>query len=130
MIPEEYLEQQRRNKISQTVPTRRVVSGPASGVDSTPTSFSGLQNLPSPIPDPEACALITNPLQTRATESNQRQRQWQLQPQAVSTPRLMVSGSRSIHRFAHPDMKHHVFAPGRLLELYMWNRRLLMSASD
>jgi hypothetical protein len=27
-------------------------------------------------------------------------------------------------------MTHLVFATGRLLELYLWNRRLIMSASD
>ena len=42
----------------------------------------------------------------------------------------MVSGSRSIHQFGHSDMTHLVFATGRLLELYMCNRRPLMSASD
>ena len=114
----------------QTDSTRRVVSSPASGIASTPTPLSGLENLPTPIPNPEARAIITNPLRTRATERNQRQRQWQLQPQAVSTPRSMVSGSRSIHRFGHSDMTRLVFATGRLLELYMWNRRTFMSASD
>jgi hypothetical protein len=42
----------------------------------------------------------------------------------------MVSGSRCIHRFGHSDMTRLVFAPGRLLELYMWNRRPFMSTSD
>src|SRR5882757_8348559 len=42
----------------------------------------------------------------------------------------MVSSSRSIHRFSHSDMTRLVFATGRLLELYMWNRRPFMSASD
>jgi len=110
--------------------TRRVVSSPAFGIAITPTPLSGLENLPTLIPNPEARAIITNPLRTRATEKNQRQRQWQLQPQAVSTPRSMVSGSRSIHRFGHSDMTRLVFATGRLLELYMWNRRPFMSASD
>jgi len=115
----------------QTDSTRRVVSSSASGIaSSTPTPLSGLENLPTPIPNPEARSIITNPLQTRATEKNQRQRQWQLQPQAVSTPRSMVSGSRSIHRFGHLDMTRLVFATGRLLELYMCNRRPFMSASD
>jgi hypothetical protein len=115
----------------QTDSTRRVVSSSASGIaSSTPTPLSGLENLPTPIPNPEARAIITNPLRTRATEKNQRQRQWKLQPQAVSTPRSMVSGSRSIHRFGHSDMTRLVFATGRLLELYMWNRRPFMSASD
>jgi hypothetical protein len=41
----------------------------------------------------------------------------------------MVSGSRSIHRFAHSDMTRLVFATARLLERYMWNRRRFMSAS-
>jgi len=114
----------------QTDPTRHVVSCPASGIASTPTPLRGLENLPTPIPDPEACTIITNPLRTRATEKYQRQRQWQLQPQAVSTPRSMVSGSHSIHRFGHSDMTHLVFAMGRLLGLHMWNRQPFMSASD
>jgi hypothetical protein len=81
----------------QTDSTRRVVSSPAPGIAITPTPRSGLENLPTPIPNPETRAMITNPLQTRATEMNQRQRQWQLQLQAVSKPRSMVSGSHSIH---------------------------------
>jgi hypothetical protein len=96
--------------IPQTDSKSRVVSSPTSGIASTRTSLSGLENLPTPthlsclenlptaIPDPEACAIITYPLRTRATERNQRERQWQLQPEAVSTPRSVVSGSRSIHR--------------------------------
>jgi hypothetical protein len=114
----------------QTDSTRRVVSSLASGIASNPTPLSGLENLPTPIPNPEAHAINTNPLRTRSTEKNQRQRQWQLQPQAVSTPRSMVSGSRSIHRFGHSDITRLVFATGRLLELYMWNRQPFMSASD
>ena len=128
--------------ITQTDSMRQIVSSPASGIASTPTALSGLENLPTPtplsglenlpttIPNPEAHAIITNPLRTRATERNQRQRQWQLQLQAISTPRSVVSGSRGIHRFGHSDMTRPVFATGRLLELYMWNRRLFMSASD
>jgi len=42
----------------------------------------------------------------------------------------MVSGSRSIHRHGHSDMTRLAFATGRLLELYMWNRRPFMSDSD
>jgi len=70
----------------QTDSTHRVVSSPASGIASTPTPLSGLENRPTPIPYPEARAFITNPPRPRATENTQRQRQWQLQPQAVSTP--------------------------------------------
>jgi len=99
--------------------TRHVVSSPAFGIAITPTPLSGLENLPTPIPNPEARTIITNPLRTRATEKNQRQRQWQLQLQAVSTPRSMVSASHSIHRFGYSDMTSLVFATGRLLELYM-----------
>jgi len=110
--------------------THRVVSSPASGIASTPTPLSSLENLPTPIPNQEARAIITNPVRTRATEWNQRERQWQLQTQVVSTPRSVVSGSGSIHRFGHSDMTCLVFATGRLLELYMWNRRPFMSASD
>jgi len=114
----------------QTESTRHVVSSPASGIGSTPTPVSGLENLPTPMPNSEACVIITNPLRMRATERNQRQRQWQLQTQAVSTPRSVVSSSRSIHKFGHSDMTRLVFAMGRLLQLYMWNRRPFMSASD
>jgi len=56
---------------SQTDSTRHVVSIPASGIASTPTYLSGLQNMPTPIPHPEAHAIITYPLRTRATERNQ-----------------------------------------------------------
>jgi hypothetical protein len=47
--------------------TRRVVSSPAFGIAITPTPLSGLENLPTPIPNPEARAIITNPLLIRAT---------------------------------------------------------------
>jgi len=114
---------------SQTDSTRCVVSSPTSSIARTPTPLNGLENLPTPIPDPEARTIITNPLQSQATEMNERQTQWQLQTQAVSTPRSMVSGSRCIHQFGHSDMTHLVFATSRLLELYMWNRRPFMSAS-
>jgi len=48
--------------------TRCVVSRPAFGIGITPTPLSGLENLPTPIPNPEARAIITNPLRTWATE--------------------------------------------------------------
>jgi hypothetical protein len=110
--------------------TCRVVSSSASGLVITSTPLPALENLPTAIPNPEAHVIITHPLRTRATGKNQRQRQWQLQPQAVYTPPSMVSGSCSIQRFGHSDMTHLVFATGRLLELYMWNSQPFMSASD
>jgi len=115
---------------SQTDSTHRVVSSPASGITSTPSPLSCLENLPTPIPNPEARAIITNPLRTPAAERNQRQRQWQLQTQVVSTHRSVVSVSRSIHRFGQADMTGLVFATGRLLERYMWNRWPFISAID
>jgi len=115
---------------SQTDSTRRVVSSPASGIAGIPTSLSGLEYLPTSIPNPEACRTITNPLWTWATERNQRQIQLQLQLQAVSTPRSMVSDSHRIHWLGHSDMIRLIFATGRLLVLYMWNRWLFMFASD
>jgi hypothetical protein len=115
---------------SQTDSKRRLISSLVSGIASTPTPLRGLETLPTPIPNPEARATIANPLRTQATESYQRQRQWQLQLQEVSTPQSVVSGSRSIHRFGHSDMMHLVFEPGRLMELYMWNRWLFMIASN
>ena len=119
--------------LSRTIQTdsmHHVVSSPASGIATTHTPPSGLENQLTPILNPEDRAINTNPQPTRTTEKNQRPRQWQLQPQAVSTPRSLVSGSRSIHRFGHSDMTLLVFAMGRLLELYMWNRQPFMSASD
>jgi hypothetical protein len=110
--------------------TRHVLSSPTSSIVITPTTLRGLENLPTPIYNPEARAIITNPLGTRATEKNDGKGQWQLKPQAVSAPRSMVSGSRSIHRFGHSDMTRLVFLTGRLLELYIWNRRPFMTASD
>ena len=50
------------SRISQTESTRRVESRPASGIDSTPTPLSGLENLPTRIPNPEARAIIPHPL--------------------------------------------------------------------
>jgi hypothetical protein len=116
--------------IAQRDSTHRVVSSPASGVASSLTPLSGVENLPTLITNPEARAIITNPLRTRAPERNQRHRQWQLQPQAVSTPRSVVSGSHSIHRVRHSDMTRLIFATGRLLELYMWTRWPFMSVTD
>jgi len=114
----------------QTDSTRRVQSSPSSVMARTPTPLSCLENLPTPIPNPKPRAIIANSLRTRDTEKNPRQREWQLQPQAFSTPRSMVSSSRSVHRVGHSDMTRLVFATGRLLELYMWNRRPFMSASE
>jgi hypothetical protein len=108
----------------------RVVSSPASGIASTPTPLCPFENLPTPIPNPEAHAIITNPLQTQDTEKNPRQGQWQWQMQAAFTPRSVVSGIRSIHYVGHSNMTRPVFAKGRLLDLYMWNRRPFVSASD
>jgi len=114
----------------QTDSTHRVVSSLAPGIASTPTSLRSLGNLPTPILKTEARATITHALRTQATERNQRQRQWQLQPLAVSTPQSVVSGSRSIHRFGHSEMMRLLFATGRLMELYMWNSQPFKSASD
>jgi len=115
---------------SQTDSTRRVECCPASGIPWFPTPLSSLAKLPSLIPDPEAHTIITNPLRTRATERNPRQRQWQLQLQAVSAPQSVVSGSCSIYWFGHSDIMRDVFTTGRLLDLYMWNRWPCMSTSD
>jgi len=116
--------------ITQTDSTHHVVSSPASVIARTPTPLSGLENLPTPIPNPKARTIITNPPRKPAAERNQRLRQCQLQPQAVSTPRSVVSGSRGFHQLGHSDMKRHVFATCMLLELYMWKRRPFISASD
>jgi len=115
---------------SQAAWKSRVVSSPASPTLGASTPLCGIESLSTPIPDPEAHAIITNPLWMWATERNWSQRQWQLQLQAVYTPRSMVIGSCSIHRFGHSDMTYLVFSWGRLLELYMWNRRRIISGSD
>jgi hypothetical protein len=90
--------------IIQTDSMCRIVFNPASGIPGTPTPLSSLENVPTPILNPAAYAIITNPVRTRATETNQRQRQWQLQTQMVSTPRSVVNGLRSVHRFARSDI--------------------------
>jgi hypothetical protein len=92
--------------------------------------LSGLENLPTRISNPEACVIITNPLRMRTRESTHRRRPWELQLQAESTPRSIVSSSCSIHPFGYSDMTGLVLATGRLLTLYMWNRQPLMCGSD
>jgi hypothetical protein len=72
---------------SQTDSMRHVVCSPASGIASFPTLLSSLENLPIAIHNPQARAIITYPLRRQGTERYQRQRQCQLQPQAVTTPR-------------------------------------------
>jgi len=119
-----------RRGTSQTHSTCRIVSSPASCIASTHTPLSSFENLSTPIPNPEPRVIITNPLRTRATERNQSQRKWQLQKKEVSTPRSVVSGSRSIHLVGQLTMTRLVFATGRLRELYIWQRPLFMSASD
>jgi len=86
---------------SQTDTMCRVVSRPTSGICSTPTPLRCLDNLPTPIPNPEAEAIIPNPLQTWDRERNWGHRQWQLHPQAVSTPWSVVRGSLGIDLFVH-----------------------------
>jgi len=49
---------------SLTDSTHHVVSSLASGIASAPTPLHGLENLPTPISNPEARATITNPLRT------------------------------------------------------------------
>ena len=115
---------------SQTDWTHSGVPSPASGIAGTPTPIGGREHLPTVIPDPEARAISTHPLRTRSTESNQRETQWHLQPQAESIPPSVVSGSRSLHGFGYSDMTRTVFPTGRHLELYICNRQLFMSASD
>jgi len=60
----------------QTDSTRHVVSSSASGIAITPTPLSGPENLPTTISVPEACAIITNPMQKQGTEMTQRKREW------------------------------------------------------
>jgi hypothetical protein len=48
----------------QTDSTCCVASSPASSIASTPTPLSSLENLPTPIPNPEARTIITNPRRT------------------------------------------------------------------
>jgi hypothetical protein len=50
------------SRITQTDSTGRIVSIPTSGIAHTSTPLSGLENLPTPILNPEACAIIANPL--------------------------------------------------------------------
>jgi hypothetical protein len=59
---------------SHTDSTCHVVSSLASGIAITLTPLRSLESLPTLMPNPEACATITNPLKTRAAERNQSQR--------------------------------------------------------
>jgi hypothetical protein len=107
-----------------------VESSPASGIASTPTPPCGHPNLPTPIRNAEAQAIIAHPLQSRATEKKHRRRQRQFPLQAVCKPRFIVSGSRSFHRFGHSERTCLVFVKSRLLGLYIWNRRPFLSSSE
>jgi hypothetical protein len=44
--------------------TRHIVCSAAFGIAITPTLLTGLENLPTPNPNPEARTIITNPLQS------------------------------------------------------------------
>jgi hypothetical protein len=63
----------------QTHSIRLVVSSPAFGLSCTPTPLSRLEILPTPIPNPAAHVIITNPMRKQVTEKNQRQMQRQFQ---------------------------------------------------
>jgi hypothetical protein len=58
-------------RTTQTESMCHIVSSPTSGIASTPTLPSGFESLPTPISNPEAHTIITNPLQMRATERYQ-----------------------------------------------------------
>ena len=90
---------------SQIDSLHHVVFSPTFGITTTTTPLYGLDNPPTTIPNPIAHTIIINPLLTWATERNHWQRQWQLQPQVVSTSREVVSSSCSIHHFGHSDWR-------------------------
>ena len=56
-------------RTSQTDSMRRVVSSPTCGYANNPAPLSGLENLPTPLPNPEAHAIITNPPRMRANRN-------------------------------------------------------------
>jgi len=114
----------------QTDSTHRIVSSPASGIPCNATPLITLEIQATPIPHPEARTIITNPLQTQAAKKIQRQRQWELQLQTVSTRWLLVSGCCSTYWFGGQGIMRLLFAIGRLLERFKWNTQLYMSASD
>jgi hypothetical protein len=76
--------------------TRHVVSSPAFGIAITPTPLSHLENLPTPIPNPESHVIITYPLQTRATEKIQRQ------AVAIATAGSVYTSINSLRQSQHP----------------------------
>ena len=117
-----------QNSTPSSSPNNSGVADITQWVTSTPPR--GLETClpPGPIQKPTRSLQIH--CETQATERHQRQRQWQLQPEAVSTPRSTASGSCSIHRFGLSDIKCLVVAMRRLMELYTWNRRPCMSAYD
>jgi len=76
---------------------RRIVSSPASGIAFSPTPLSSLADLPTPIPNPEARAIITNPLRTLATEMNQRQ------AVAIATTGGVYTSINGLRKSQHPS---------------------------
>jgi len=66
----------------------------------------------------------------RATHNLQKQRQWQMKPQVVSTTQSVDCGSCSMHRFSHTDIMRLWLVTSRVLEHNMQNRRAHMSARN
>jgi hypothetical protein len=64
-----------------------------------------------------------------ATVGNQRQRQWQLKPNAVSPLQSVVPGCCCIQQLAQYCMTRGVLPINWPLELFMWNRWPLMNAN-
>jgi len=107
---------------SQLPPAKRRVSVPAGERDSSQggsyvaSTIKGQNSTPSSSLNNSRVADIT-------PSATQR---WSI----VTLTTTLGTSSRSIHRFGQTDMTRLVFATGRLLELYMWNRWPFMSASD
>jgi hypothetical protein len=115
---------------SQADLTHLVVSSTSSPTVGAPTPVRRVEYLPTPISNSDVNPIITNPLQRQATERNLNPRPWQIQLQALSTPRSMVTGSCSIHWFGQSDITRLVLSIRRSLEIYMWNTQWVMSVRD
>ena len=82
---------------SETDSTHRVVSSLASGIASTPTPLHGLENLSTPIPNPEGHPTITNPLTTRATETKS-----EAKAVAIATAGCVYTSISGLRQLLHP----------------------------
>jgi len=86
-------------RTSQTDSTRCIVSSATSGIAITPIPLSGLENLPTPIHNPEPHAIITNPLWTLGTEKLERE------AVAIANAGIVNTSINGLQQSQHPSIR-------------------------